>query len=47
MLMISPVEHCGERNVGVPRPPDDHLGREPGAPAEVVEDQHEDQHLEK
>ena len=45
MLIMSPVEQFSEWNVGIPRPPDDHLGGEPGSPAEVVHHQHEHQHL--
>ena len=45
MFHVSPVKHFSEWNVGVSRPPDDHLGGEPGAPAQVVDSQHEDQHL--
>ena len=44
-LHVLPVKHFSEWNVGVSRPPDDHLGGEPGAPAQVVDSQHEDQHL--
>ena len=46
-LHVLPVKHFSEWNVGVSRPPDDHLGGEPGAPAQVVDSQHEDQHLER
>ena len=43
--ILSPVKQFSEWNVSVPRPPDDHLGGEPGAPAEVVHHQHQHQHL--
>ena len=42
---IEPVECLGEGKAGVSSPPEQQLGGEPGAPADVVDHQHYHQHL--
>ena len=40
-----PIKLLGEGQACITGPPDDHLGRQPQAPADEVDHQHQDQHL--
>ena len=42
-----PIKLLGEGQACITGPPDDHLGRQPGAPADEVDHQHQDQHLQE
>ena len=37
----------GEGNLSIPGPPDDQLGGHPGPPADEVDQQHQEKHLQK